>query len=828
MTSIDSPGEAVGMGESPEPADADLVLRTRSGDKTAFGELWFRHYRSGIAVARSVSPALDPDDLVQEAYARIYQSILRGGGPTGSFRAYLFTSIRNAAAGWGRSSREDTVDLLDTIEDPATSDEATDAALDRSLTHCAFRSLPTRWQEVLWYTEIEQMKPAEVAPLLGMKPTAVAQLAFRAREGLREAWIQAHLKSVEDGSDCQWTIERMGAHARENLSRRDRRKVDEHLADCPRCAIVAAEAKEVSSRLALVLLPLALGATGAAAYLANLQGGGVPAVAMAAGPTPVIPSGVGADPSAVVSGTTSGSGGSAAVGTSGSAAGSGSVAGGGSAAGGSAAAGGTAAGGTAAGGTAAGGTAAGGTAAGGTALTGTAAAGGSAIAGGSAAVGGTAGLVGSAAGATAGAVGIGAAATVAGGGVLSGIGAIIGVTTAAAVLVGSAVAASVVAPSAFGLPGPDPAAGAASSQTIVEEASAPAAGAVSTGERGAGGTGGGAELSYPAGMPSPGGASVTLTDAQPTVTLTVTGEPGATAEVLLNGAVADSVVLDASGTATVSVAPTYGQLVSDARIGLRYRSGEWAGTARSVRLSDLADLAQILAAMKPQTNQGGAKGQDADVDAASRRGAGEHTTPGTGGQGTPGTGGQGAGNASTGSGEKSTGNGGANGNGSAGRDGSATDSTDTTRATAPGRSGTAAQADPGIPRNAGTTGENNRTTTGGTGGGNGAATGAGKSASGVPAESDSGAASPGTAGSSANSTGSGARGATSAGNTGTGPAGSSGSAKSGSAAGGTSDPRTPATPGKGKGAPPETPATQVGRGIPIAPVETEEAATPAA
>ena len=83
-------------------ADADLVLRTRSGDSDAFGELWRRHYRSGITVARSVTSTLDPADLVQEAYTRIYQSIVKGGGPTGSFRAYLFTSIRNTAADWSR------------------------------------------------------------------------------------------------------------------------------------------------------------------------------------------------------------------------------------------------------------------------------------------------------------------------------------------------------------------------------------------------------------------------------------------------------------------------------------------------------------------------------------------------------------------------------------------------------------------------------------------------------------------------------------------------------------------------------------------------------
>ncbi|GAA1470065.1 sigma-70 family RNA polymerase sigma factor [Microbacterium thalassium] len=267
--------------------DADLVLRTRSGDADAFAELWRRHYRSGIAVARSVTSSLDPDDLVQESYTRIFQSIQNGGGPTGSFRAYLFTSIRNTAATWGRARQETAIDVLDTMEDPATSEQATAEALDRSLTNQAFRSLPTRWQEVLWYTEIEQMKPSEVAPLLGMKASAVAQLAFRAREGLREAWIQAHLRSVHDGSECQWTIERLGAYARSNAARRDRRRIELHLKDCARCIIVAGEAEEVSHRLALVLLPLTVGIAGTAGYLASLQGGAVPAVALAAMPSTI-------------------------------------------------------------------------------------------------------------------------------------------------------------------------------------------------------------------------------------------------------------------------------------------------------------------------------------------------------------------------------------------------------------------------------------------------------------------------------------------------------------------------------------------------------------
>jgi RNA polymerase sigma factor (sigma-70 family) len=269
-------------------ADADLVLRSRSGDADAFGELWRRHYGSAIVAARSISPSLDADDLVQEAYAKIFQAIRRGGGPTGSFRAYLFTAIRNTAAAWGGARRETAVDEMDEVEDPATSEDAVDAALDRSLTTSAFRSLPSRWQEVLWYTEVEQMKPAAVSQLLGMKPAAVSQLAFRAREGLREAWIQAHIAAVGDDSDCRWTIEHLGAHARGNLGTRDGGKVDRHVADCARCTIVAAEAHDVGSRLVLVLLPLAVGVTGAAGYLASLQQDGAAPLALMAMPDGVV------------------------------------------------------------------------------------------------------------------------------------------------------------------------------------------------------------------------------------------------------------------------------------------------------------------------------------------------------------------------------------------------------------------------------------------------------------------------------------------------------------------------------------------------------------
>jgi RNA polymerase sigma factor (sigma-70 family) len=251
--------------------DADLIARARDGHTDAFAELWRRHSRAGVTVARSYTSSFDPEDLVAEAFAKIFQIVRNGGGPQGAFRPYLFTTIRNTAASWGRSRNETPIEDADQIEDVNFSEENTLAALDRSLTAKAFRSLPTRWQEALWYSEVESMTPQEIAPLLGMKANAVAALTYRAREGLRQAWIQAHLLSVPEDSEHRWTIDHLGGYARHTLGKRDTARIDEHLEECAKCSIVAAEAQDVGSRLALVLLPIAAGVAGATGYAAWMQ-----------------------------------------------------------------------------------------------------------------------------------------------------------------------------------------------------------------------------------------------------------------------------------------------------------------------------------------------------------------------------------------------------------------------------------------------------------------------------------------------------------------------------------------------------------------------------
>ena len=121
---------------------------------------------------------------------------------------------------------------------------------------------------MLWHTQVEGETPAQVGALLGMAPGAVSSLAFRAREGLREAYLQAHLAETA-AEQCRTTVERLGAWTRGGLSKREKAQVDAHLETCDRCRALAAELEEVNHGLRGLLAPLLLGGA-AAGYLATL------------------------------------------------------------------------------------------------------------------------------------------------------------------------------------------------------------------------------------------------------------------------------------------------------------------------------------------------------------------------------------------------------------------------------------------------------------------------------------------------------------------------------------------------------------------------------
>jgi len=249
-----------------EASDAELISQVRAGDIDAYGMLYDRHRDAAQRLARQLTTSVEADDLVSESFAKVLPIIQGGGGPDVSFRAYLLTCVRRVhidrVRAGGRTQPTDDMEPFDPgtpFEDPALDD------FERAATARAFASLPERWQLVLWHTEVEGDKPADIAPLLGMTANSVAALAYRAREGLRQAYLRSHLADTADDS-CRWVTERLGGFVRGGLSRRDHARVEEHLEDCRKCTVVYLELVEVNANLRVLLAPLLLGSA-AAGYL---------------------------------------------------------------------------------------------------------------------------------------------------------------------------------------------------------------------------------------------------------------------------------------------------------------------------------------------------------------------------------------------------------------------------------------------------------------------------------------------------------------------------------------------------------------------------------
>ncbi|MFW0775274.1 sigma-70 family RNA polymerase sigma factor [Paenarthrobacter nitroguajacolicus] len=234
-----------GVDPPPGQRDESLLSLIRGGDVSAFDEL-FKKYRNLAAyVARVESDnASDVEDVVGEAFAAVFRALLIGRGPAESFRAYLLTTVRRMAHRRNVQARRARF-LSDVPKDCEASydDPSLDALEPSSLTQ-AFRSLPMRWQAVLWYSEVEVMKPGAIAPLMGLTPNGVSALLIRARKGLRRAYLQDHVP-VTPMDSCVEVSQQLGKFVLGTGRAAGHDKIRRHVQECPDCAVALATLREM-------------------------------------------------------------------------------------------------------------------------------------------------------------------------------------------------------------------------------------------------------------------------------------------------------------------------------------------------------------------------------------------------------------------------------------------------------------------------------------------------------------------------------------------------------------------------------------------------------
>jgi RNA polymerase sigma factor (sigma-70 family) len=208
-----------------EVDDAILIRRTRAGDDEAYSELYRRYEYSAFRLARHLGRREEADDVVNEAFARVLDLLQRGKGPTESFRAYLFTTIRHECG--ARAKQEKRVRPTDDDTQVDSAVEFGAGALDafeRETVRAAYASLPERWREALVY---------------------------RARAGLREAYLRQHVKAEAPEGDAHTEIRGMFVRVlRRTATARDQERVHSHLASCSACMTVYLELAEDAAAVA--------------------------------------------------------------------------------------------------------------------------------------------------------------------------------------------------------------------------------------------------------------------------------------------------------------------------------------------------------------------------------------------------------------------------------------------------------------------------------------------------------------------------------------------------------------------------------------------------
>jgi RNA polymerase sigma factor (sigma-70 family) len=200
---VDPPetGGSEGTDEGFDPAVEDdllLLAAVRTGDMSAMSALYERHYAAALRTARGVGGPGVADDLVSDAFSRVFTAVLHGAGPDRLLRPYLATTIRHLYVDRIRKGAHEFLVGDSEVLDRLQPDES-EAVLEESLMVDVLSTLPTRWREILWRTIILGEPLSVAGARMGLNANAAAALNFRARGGLRAAYLARASAEDEDG-----------------------------------------------------------------------------------------------------------------------------------------------------------------------------------------------------------------------------------------------------------------------------------------------------------------------------------------------------------------------------------------------------------------------------------------------------------------------------------------------------------------------------------------------------------------------------------------------------------------------------------------------------
>jgi RNA polymerase sigma factor (sigma-70 family) len=226
---------------------AATEISTRAN--AALDDLYRHHvgevYRYSYAVLGNHA---DAEDVTQTTFVNALRALERGDAPQNG-SAWLIAIAQNVVRQRWRqaASRPAEVELVhDVPETPVEEDIEVDELVR------ALQRIPPAQREALVMRELEGRSYNEIAGLLGLTTSALETLLFRARRSLAE--------ELENLVTCQNAELAMSKQLDGRLGRKERRRLEEHLAECPDCAQLAEMQKRQRRAFkGLAVLPIPVG-----------------------------------------------------------------------------------------------------------------------------------------------------------------------------------------------------------------------------------------------------------------------------------------------------------------------------------------------------------------------------------------------------------------------------------------------------------------------------------------------------------------------------------------------------------------------------------------
>jgi RNA polymerase sigma-70 factor, ECF subfamily len=200
-------GMAAGVQPAPEPElavsggtnDAEVMLRVRAGDETAFAYLVQKYRRPMVSFMYRMSHnAAAAEDLAQEVFLRVYRS-RENYEASAKFTTWLYRIATNLAVNHARDTRherpehmvsldepdEDTGLTVDVPDGSATAEEVIMKRERMAAIRQRVQALPERQRTAVIMHKYQQMDYRQIADVLKLSESATKSLLFRAYETLR-------------------------------------------------------------------------------------------------------------------------------------------------------------------------------------------------------------------------------------------------------------------------------------------------------------------------------------------------------------------------------------------------------------------------------------------------------------------------------------------------------------------------------------------------------------------------------------------------------------------------------------------------------------------